>query len=305
MIYTVTFNPSLDYVVKAPGFAIGEINRTEDEVIYPGGKGVNVSLMLGNLGLSSRTLGFIAGFSGAELERRVQEAGCISDFIKLDKGYTRINVKISGKPETALNGQGPQLTKEHLALLLHKLADLQAGDILVLAGSIPKTMPDDAYEQIMCLLDGRGIKTVVDATGELVLKVLKYRPFLIKPNHAELGEFFGKGELHDVEEIIACAKRLQELGARNVLVSRAADGAVLLDEEGKVHCCAAPKGVLVNSVGAGDSMVAGFLAGFLENGSYEQALRLGLCAGSASAFSDWLATREQIDKLLVALPQSL
>lgn len=301
MIYTVTFNPSLDYVVKVPGFAVGAINRTAEEKIYPGGKGVNVSLVLKNLGLASRILGFKAGFSGAEIERLARAAGCDCDFIEISEGYSRINTKISGTPETAINGQGPRIGAEQLAALLQKLQRLQQGDVLVLAGSIPNTLPDDVYEQILGLLDGRGISTVVDATGELVLKVLKYHPFLIKPNHAELGEFFGLEPLQSEAEIIDCARRLQALGARNVLVSRGGDGAVLLDEQGQLHNSPSPKGTLVNSVGAGDSMVAGFIAGYLQSGDYGQALRLGLCAGSASAFKDWLADKEDIERLLATL----
>ena len=284
MIYTVTFNPSLDYVVKVDDFAVGEINRTQAENIYPGGKGINVSLVLQNLGLQSVALGFTAGFSGAEIERLLQEAGCRCDFIRAAAGYSRINTKIISDSETALNGQGPQLSKEELQKLFAKLQGLTQ---------------DDIYEQILELLQPACTRVVVDATGDLLLKVLKYKPFLIKPNHEELGEFFGRGPLLNEEDILAAALKLQQQGARNVLVSRGADGAVLLDENGRQHMMASPKGKLVNSVGAGDSMVAGFLAGYLKTQDYEEALRLGVAAGSASAFKDWLATSDDIDKIIL------
>lgn len=300
MIYTVTFNPSLDYVVQVDDFAVGEINRTRTESIYPGGKGINVSLVLQNLGLPSVALGFTAGFSGAEIERLLQEAGCRCDFIAVKAGYSRINTKIISGAETALNGQGPQLSEAELAALFNKLRRLTQDDVLVLAGSIPASLPDNIYEQILELLQPVGTRVVVDATGDLLLKVLKYRPFLIKPNHEELGEFFGRGPLLTEEEILAAAQRLQQQGARNVLVSRGANGALLLDENGKLHKQASPKGTLVNSVGAGDSMVAGFLAGYLQTQDYDAALRLGVAAGSASAFKAWLATREDVEKILVS-----
>ena len=300
MIYTVTFNPSLDYVVQVDDFAVGEINRTRTESIYPGGKGINVSLVLQNLGLPSVALGFTAGFSGAEIERLLQEAGCHCDFIAVKEGYSRINTKIISGAETALNGQGPQLSEAELAALFNKLRRLTQDDVLVLAGSIPASLPDNIYEQILELLQPVGTRVVVDATGDLLLKVLKYRPFLIKPNHEELGEFFGRGPLLTEEEILAAAQRLQQQGARNVLVSRGANGALLLDENGKLHKQASPKGTLVNSVGAGDSMVAGFLAGYLQTQDYDAALRLGVAAGSASAFKAWLATREDVEKILAS-----
>ena len=300
MIYTVTFNPSLDYVVQVDDFAVGEINRTRTESIYPGGKGINVSLVLQNLGLPSVALGFTAGFSGAEIERLLEEAGCRCDFIAVKAGYSRINTKIISGAETALNGQGPQLSEAELAALFNKLRRLTQDDVLVLAGSIPASMPDNIYEQILELLQPVGTRVVVDATGDLLLKVLKYRPFLIKPNHEELGEFFGRGPLLTEEEILAAAQRLQQQGARNVLVSRGANGALLLDENGELHKQVSPKGTLVNSVGAGDSMVAGFLAGYLQTHNYDAALRLGVAAGSASAFKAWLATREDIERILVS-----
>ncbi len=301
MIYTVTFNPSLDYVVQIDDFRIGEINRTKTETYYPGGKGINVSLVLQNLGVTSKALGFTAGFSGQELKRLLDKAGCSYDFVDIAAGCTRINVKVAENPETAINAQGPIIGKEEFTKLLAKLEQLQQDDILVLAGSIPKTLPNDIYEQILQLLAGKVVHTVVDATGALLLNVLKYHPFLIKPNHEELGELFGLGALHDEQEIITYARKLQDMGACNVLVSRGKDGAILLDETGTVHTGASPKGVLVNSVGAGDSMVAGFLAGYLTSRDYKTALRLGICAGSASAFQEWLASKEDIIKLMQVL----
>ena len=234
-----------------------------------------------------------------EAERLLQEAGCRCDFIQAGQGCSRINTKIISDSETALNGQGPQLSKEELQKLFTKLQGLTQDDILVLAGSIPASLPDDIYEQILELLQPACTRVVVDATGDLLLKVLKYKPFLIKPNHEELGEFFGRGPLLNEEDILAAALKLQQQGARNVLVSRGADGAVLLDENGRQHMMASPKGKLVNSVGAGDSMVAGFLAGYLKTQDYEEALRLGVAAGSASAFKDWLATIDDIDKIIL------
>lgn len=300
MIYTVTFNPSLDYVVRVEHFTAGEINRTQKETIYPGGKGINVSLVLQNLGVASKILGFTAGFSGAEIKRLLHKAGCSCDFIEAEAGYSRINMKIISDGETAVNGQGPQLTAKELEKMFAKLRLLGADDILVLAGSIPSSLPDDIYEEILQLLQPKGTRVVVDATGDLLLNVLKYHPFLIKPNHEELGEFFGQGPLLADEEILLAAKELQKRGARNVLVSRGAAGALLVDESGKLHKKASPKGELVNSVGAGDSMVAGFLAGYLETHDYKAALDLGVAAGSASAFSSWLATRADIERVLLA-----
>ena len=301
MIYTITFNPSLDYVVQVPEFTPGAINRTAEEKIYPGGKGVNVSLVLQNLGVKSKALGFTAGFSGQELKRLLAATGVAYDFIDIPEGYTRINVKIAGAKETAINGQGPHIGQQELELLLEQLKQLQSGDILDLSGSIPATLPKDVYEQIMQLVADKDIKVVVDATGELLLRVLKYHPFLIKPNHEELGDLFGLPPLETEAEILYCAHKLQEQGARNILVSRGAEGAILLDEKGVVRISPSPKGKLVNSVGAGDSMVAGFLAGYVATEDYEQALRWGICAGSASAFQEWLASKEDVEKLLSEL----
>lgn len=297
MIYTVTFNPAIDYVVWLDRLEPGSINRARQELIQFGGKGINVSVVLGNLGVDNRALGFLAGFTGQAVEQGLAQMGVQTDFIHLEAGVTRINVKIKGGEETELNGRGPDIDPAALGQLFEKLDGLVGPDVLVLAGSIPASLPSDVYEQIMARLDGTGVRVVVDAEGELLSKVLRYRPFLIKPNNLELGGIFGR-ELHTQEEIRACAAALQERGARNVLVSMAGDGAILLDEQGGFHQIAAPQGTVRNSVGAGDSMVAGFLAGYLQSGSFEQALRMGAATGSATAFSDGLATRETVEGLL-------
>ncbi|WP_424150792.1 1-phosphofructokinase, partial [Selenomonas noxia] len=260
MIYTVTFNPSIDYIVRLEQFTTGEINRVNYEQILPGGKGINVSIVLKNLGHDSTALGFLAGFTGVAMQQMLHSFGITDDFVRLDDGFSRINVKIKAESETEINGQGPVITEEAQRALFEKLDRLTHGDTLVLAGSIPNTLPDDIYERIMERLDGRGIRIVVDATKNLLRRVLKYRPFLIKPNNHELGEMFGT-ELKTDDEIVFHAKKLQEEGATNVLISMAGDGAILLTAEGVFYRSAAPKGALVNSVGAGDSMVAGFLAG--------------------------------------------
>ena len=270
-------------------FTAGDINRAEQEMIYPGGKGINVSLVLGNLHIPSKMLGFVAGFTGREIERLAKINGGDTDFITLDEGCSRINLKVSADDETAVNGMGPQIDT------------LKAGDTLVLAGSIPSDIPDDIYEQILKCLQDRDIRVVVDATGDLLKNVIKYRPFLIKPNNFELGELFSV-DLHTDEEIIVCAKQLQAMGARNVLVSLGGDGALLLGEDGQVYRRQSPKGTLVNSVGAGDSMVAGFLAGFeASKGDLNEALKMGISAGSASAFHEWLATEDDIKEVYAAL----
>ena len=298
MIYTVTFNPSIDYIVRLEQFTPGEINRVNYEQILPGGKGINVSIVLKNLGHDSTALGFLAGFTGVAMQQMLHTFGVTDDFVRLDDGFSRINVKIKAERETEINGQGPVITQEAQRALFAKLDRLTRGDTLVLAGSIPNTLPDDMYERIMEHLAGRGIRIVVDATKNLLRRVLKYRPFLIKPNNHELGEMFGI-ELKTDDDIIFHAKKLQEEGATNVLISMAGDGAILLTSEGVFSRSAAPKGTLVNSVGAGDSMVAGFLAGFMESdGDYERAFYMGVATGSASAFSENLATREEALALL-------
>ncbi len=299
MIYTVTFNPAIDYVVRTGEMEIGATNRSNSEEIYFGGKGINVSMVLKELDMPSIALGFVAGFTGIAIEQGVQEAGIETDFVHLDKGFSRINVKIKSAKETELNGQGPHITEDAIKELFAKLDCLQDGDTIVLAGSIPNTLPADIYEQILQYLSGKNIKAVVDATGELLLRVMKFKPFLVKPNNYELGELFNV-TLQTNEEIAQYARKLQEMGARNVLVSMAGDGALLIDENGKEHFCDVCKGTVRNSVGAGDSMVAGFLAGS-KDGDYEYALKLGTATGGATAFSDGLAKREDIDRLLAQL----
>lgn len=300
MIYTVTFNPSLDYIVGTEGFQLGNTNRTVSELMLPGGKGINVSTVLKNLGIESTALGFTAGFTGEEIRRRVGELGFRSEFIDVGNGFSRINVKMKEFDGTEINGQGPVIGEEAVGRLLERLDSLEEGDTLVLAGSIPSSMPDSIYSDILARLEGRGIVFVVDATKDLLLNVLKYRPFLIKPNHHELGEIFGV-ELENREDVVPYAERLQEQGAQNVLVSMGGKGAVLLDAEGNVHMLPVPKGTLVNAVGSGDSMVAGFLAGWTEKKDYEHAFRMGISAGSASAFSELLATEEEIRRLYETL----
>lgn len=299
MVYTVTFNPALDYVVRMGDFRAGETNRTESDELQWGGKGINVSTVLRNLGVDNVALGFLAGFTGQALDQGLQKAGIATDFIWLPEGLTRINVKIKAGQETEINGVGPGIPAAALEELFAKLDRLQKGDVLVLAGSIPASLPDDVYQRILARLEGRDILTVVDATRDLLCAVLPYRPFLIKPNNHELGEIFGRVLTTD-QEIEDCARRLQERGARNVLVSMAGDGSLLLDETGAVHRLGVPRGKVVNSVGAGDSMVAGFLAGWLEHRDYAMAHKLGAATGSATAFSEGLATREQVRELLRA-----
>ena len=294
MIYTVTFNPSLDYIVSVDDFQLGMTNRTSSELMLPGGKGINVSTVLGNLGIANTALGFVAGFTGDEIVRRVEQMNIQSDFIRVDEGISRINVKLKSIDGTEINGAGPVIGEDMIRLLMEKLDQLKEGDILVLAGSIPASMPDDMYSRIMESLDGRGVMTVVDATKDLLLNVLPYHPFLIKPNNHELGEFFG-ATLTTREAVVPFAKKLQEMGAGNVLVSMAGEGAVLVTADGQVFSTPAPKGTLVNGVGAGDSMVAGFLAGWMEQTAYRHAFYMGVAAGSASAFSEYLATRSEVE----------
>lgn len=294
MIYTVTFNPSLDYIVGTEGFQLGNTNRTVSELMLPGGKGINVSTVLKNLGIESTALGFTAGFTGEEIRRRVVDGlGLRSEFIDVGNGFSRINVKMKEFDGTEINGQGPVIGEDAVRRLMERLDSLEEGDTLVLAGSIPASMPDSIYSDILARLEGKGVVSIVDATKDLLLNVLKYRPFLIKPNHHELGEIFGV-ELEKREDVIPYAEKLQEQGAQNVLVSMGGKGAVLLDAEGSVHMLPVPKGTLVNAVGSGDSMVAGFLAGWTEKKDYEHAFRMGISAGSASAFSELLATKEEI-----------
>lgn len=297
MIYTVTFNPCLDYIVSVDNFTLGRVNRTTKELVYPGGKGINVSLVLQNLGMESTALGFTAGFTGTEIERALQEWGCYTDFIRIPEGMSRINLKLRSREESEINGQGPEISKEALEALYQKLDAMDSEDVLVLAGSIPGSMPDSSYELIMERVEKKHMKVVVDATGDLLVNVLKYHPFLIKPNNHELEEIF-QIPMDSNETIITYAKKLQEMGARNVLISMAGDGAILVSEDGMVRQSPAPKGKVVNSVGAGDSMVAGFLTGFLTTGKYEEAFYMGIATGSASAFSERLATRPEVEEIL-------
>lgn len=298
MIYTVTFNPCLDYVVGVDTLALGAVNRAATETVMAGGKGVNVSIVLKNLGHPSCALGFLAGFTGDEIARRLEAMGVTCDFIRVAEGMSRINVKIKAEQETEVNGIGPAIAESDVEALYAKLDALGAGDILIISGSVPASMPGDIYERIMARLDGRGVRIVVDATRDLLVNVLAYHPFLIKPNNHELGEIFDV-ELRTREEVVPYARMLQERGARNVLVSMAGEGAVLVAETGEVIASPSPVGEVVNSVGAGDSMVAGFVAGYLESdGDYGRAFRMGVCTGSASAFSLGLATRGQVEELL-------
>ena len=301
MIYTVTFNPAIDYVVGLDkDLALGDVNRCSREAVQFGGKGINVSNVLKTLGADTVALGFVAGFTGEGLEQGLNRMGLKTELIHLDRGLTRINVKIKAAQETEINGIGPQITGQDMQKLYARLDKLEKGDVLVLSGSIPESLESDTYERIMARLQEKGLCIAVDATKDLLVKVLKYRPFLIKPNDRELGEIFGM-QLHTDEQIADCAKKLQQMGGRNILVSMAGKGALLLDETGKIHRIGCPKGQVVNSVGAGDSMVAGFLAGYQQTGDYGYALKLGTAAGSATAFSLGLADRAQIDRLLEQL----
>ena len=298
MIYTITFNPSLDYTISVRGFGTGKINRTEHESIFAGGKGINVSMVLRNLGTDSTALGFIAGFTGKEIERRLKEQGIQTDLIEAEEGYSRINVKMKdGKTETEINGAGPVIKEAQIHALYEKLDRLTNEDLLVISGSVPSCLPDDMYERILERLAGKDIPVVVDAAGGLLKKVLPYHPFLVKPNNHELGDIYGVN-LKTRKEVIPYAEKMRAEGAQNVLVSMAGEGAVLAAEDGKIYECAAPKGIVRNSIGAGDSMVAGFIEAYLRTGKdYEESLIWGSCTGSASAFSLGLTTKEQAEEL--------
>lgn len=297
MIYTLTVNPSIDYIVAVEDFKLGLTNRTSAEKLLPGGKGINVSQVLKNLGLENTALGFVAGFTGDALVGELERRGIKQEFIRIKNGMTRINVKLTSIDGTEINGQGPDILEEDMECLFVRLDQLVDGDVLFLAGSIPGTLPSDLYQKIMARLQKKDILFVVDATRELLTNVLEYHPFLIKPNNHELGEIFGV-ELSTRESVVPYAKKLQELGARNVLVSMAGEGSVLVAEDGSIVSHEAPKGVLVNGVGAGDSMVAGFMAGYMKTKDYAYAYRMGAAAGSASAFSEDLATEQEIKKVM-------
>lgn len=294
MVYTVTFNPSLDYIVSVEDFRLGITNRTSSELMLPGGKGLNVSMVLSNLGIKNTALGFVAGFTGEEIMHRIKEMGVKSDLIPVENGISRINLKLKSIDGTEINGCGPEISEKNVEKLMAKLDALKNGDVLVLAGSIPGSVPDDIYKRIMERLKGRRVMIVVDAAKDLLVNVLEYRPFLVKPNNHELGEIFRR-ELKTREEVIPYAKRMREMGALNVLVSMAGEGAVLAAADGTVQALPAPEGKLINGVGAGDSMVAGFLAGWMEEKDYKHAFYMGVSAGSASAFSEMLATKKEIE----------
>lgn len=297
MIYTVTFNPALDYVMNVANLQTKDINRTESEQIFYGGKGINVSVILSRLGVENKALGFTAGFSGRYLEDMLKADNICTDFVHLNNGYTRINVKIKAQQEIDINAQGPDIDDTAVEELFSKLEKLKSGDCLVLAGSIPSTLSNDIYEKIMQKLSDKGVDFIVDATGDLLLNALKYKPLMIKPNHHELGDIFDV-EIKTLDDISTYGKKLQEMGARNVLVSRGKDGAALLDENGDLHTIGTVPGKLKSSVGCGDSMVAGFIAGYYDTKDYDFALKLGSACGTATAFSDTLATREEIDEML-------
>ena len=296
MIYTLTLNPSLDYIVDVNDVTLGATNRTVSEAMYPGGKGINVSIVLNNLGLQTCALGFLAGFVGREIAARLDAMHMDTDFVWVNDGCSRINAKIRSTQETEINGMGPKVNEDAVSQLLAKLDKLGESDTLVLSGAAPANLPPTIYSQIMARLQGRGVQFVVDACNDLLMNALPYAPMLIKPNIHELEEMFC-ARLESTEEIVACAEKLREKGARNVIVSMGGDGAVAVTEQG-VFSSGCPKGTLVNSVGAGDSMVAGFVAGCVRGIGPEEAFRMAVCAGSASAFSELLATKEQVDDLM-------
>lgn len=296
MVYTITLNPALDYVMKVGKLRYDDINRSKSEEIYYGGKGINVSVILTRLGVHNKALGFVAGFTGRKLEQMLVDEGIDCDFNRLSNGQTRINVKIKADTELDVNASGPDISEDDIKDLMDKLDDIGEDDYLVLAGSIPSTLPDDIYERILSRLQSRGVNFIVDATGDLLKKALPYKPFLVKPNHHELGDLFGV-ETKTEEDIVKYARKVQEMGARNVLVSRAKDGATLIDENSNVTTFANVDGKLVNSVGCGDSMVAGFVAGYINKNDYAYALKLGAACGNATAFSEELATADEIKKV--------
>lgn len=297
MIYTLTLNPSLDYVMHVNELSLGNVNRSQKEEVYPGGKGINVSIVLNNLSIPNKALGFIAGFTGIEINNKLTQLGVNTDFIILDQGLSRINVKLESETETEINAIGPKITPSDFKDLYSKLQQLQDGDFLVLAGSIPSNIPDTLYQDIIKSLSCKNIKIIVDTTKNSLLNVLKYKPFLIKPNHLELAELFNT-ELTSTDQIIASAYQLQEMGAQNVLVSMGGDGSILITHTKEILKISAPIGTVLNTVGSGDSMVAGFIAGYLKSNNLEEALKWGTATGSATAFSPWLAKKDTVDDLL-------
>ena len=300
MVYTITFNPSLDYIVTVDDFKLGLTNRTTSELMLPGGKGINVSIVLSCLGIDTTAIYYSAGFVGDEITRRIRDIGIRSDEIRLKDGCSRINLKLKSYDGTEINGAGPDISQEYIEELFSRIDRLNEGDFLVLAGSIPPSVPKTIYSDIIARLEGRGIKVVVDATGTVLLETLKYKPFLVKPNNHELGELFGV-TLDTRESVISYAKKLRGMGAENVIVSMAGEGAVFVASDDSEYMMPAPEGKLVNGVGAGDSMVAGFIAGYLQGENLENAFKMGVSAGSASAFSEYLATKEEIMKVYSSL----
>lgn len=297
MIYTITFNPALDYIVEVENFKKDEINRVKSELVLPGGKGINISIVLKNLGVDSTALGFIAGFTGKEIERRLLENNINVNFIEVKEGFSRINTKVISEKETAINGNGPHICKEHIDKLFKQIDNIENGDILILSGSIPKNISSSIYEEICKYLQGRDIRIIVDATKDLLVNVLKYHPFLIKPNIDELGEIFNT-KVENKEQAIEYGKKLQEMGSQNVMISMGGEGAVLIDENRNIYNCVPPDMESVNTVGAGDSTVAGFIVGYMKNNNYEEALKMGVATGTASACSKYLATKEETIKIL-------
>ena len=297
MIYTVTLNPAIDYIMRMDELHMGITNRSNSEEYYCGGKGINVSLVLAELDIPSTALGFIAGFVGDAIDKWVANTYVTTDFIRLRDGISRINVKIKAGEETEINGQGPDISEDELEALMMKVDHIQDGDTLVLAGSIPNTLPDDTYERMLERISEKDVRIVVDATKQLLVNSLKYKPFLIKPNKQELSEIFDV-DVQTKEDIVTYAKKLQDMGARNVLISLGGDGAMLVDEDRQIHEAGVIKEKVVNTVGSGDSMVAGFVAGYEMKNSYSYALTLGSVCGNATAFLPWLATKEKINELL-------
>lgn len=298
MVYTVTFNPAMDYVMQVNNMNEKDINRSEEEKMFYGGKGINVSAVLTQLDIENTATGFLAGFTGSELERMLEADNINTDFVHLKTGFTRINVKIKSEKELDINAHGPDISEQDIDELLNKLKGIKSGDYLVLAGSVPPSLSDDIYEKLLEHFTDKDINIVVDTTGNLLKNILKYKPFLIKPNHHELGQIFSV-DINSTQDVIRYAKKLQEMGAKNVLVSRAKDGATLIDENGNVTSVTNAPGKIVSSVGCGDSMVAGFIAGYIESKNYEKALRLGAVCANATAFSSSIAKKKEIDNMLL------
>lgn len=299
MIYTVTFSPAVDYVVDLADLEKGAINRSQGEHCLPGGKGINVSIVLANLGTPSIATGFLGGFTGAYIKEELKKRGIASGFVEVD-GTTRINVKLRGKEETAINGQGPHITSEQIETLMDVLSKLTEKDLLVISGTIPFSLPSDIYEKILERIKDNRPEVIVDATGDILLNTLKYRPLLVKPNQEELEEMFHT-VIHNEEELVENAKKLLKLGAKNVIVSLGGDGALLVGERADMLRLPAPKGKVVNTVGAGDSLVAGFIDEYTRSGNIAKAFRRGIATGSASAFSEGLATKEEVEALLIKM----